>query len=153
MRKIFYFFRNIPQQLQPLQMGSRRTVVADYGFDSFNTNSELISWKSKKIEYVTYKDSILSSKRVVMQRSAYEEEKVLELDKQLSLLEQSQSVMNKEISEMKEDVRAMNNKLDTIVEKLSDKFASKRVESAMKWLITAICWGVVTAVLALVINK
>lgn len=120
---------------------------------SEKTNSELISWKSKKIEYVTYKDSILSSKRVVMQRSAYEEEKVLELDKQLSLLEQSQSVMNKEISEMKEDVRAMNNKLDTIVEKLSDKFASKRVESAMKWLITAICWGVVTAVLALVINK
>ena len=36
-----------------------------------------------------------------MPRSAYEEEKVLELDKQLSLLEQSQSVMNKEISEMK----------------------------------------------------
>ena len=120
---------------------------------SEKTNSELISWKSKKIEYVTYKDSILSSKKVVMPRSAYEEEKVLELDKQLSLLEQSQSVMNKEISEMKEDVRAMNNKLDTIVEKLSDKFASKRVESAMKWLITAICWGVVTAVLALVINK
>lgn len=112
-----------------------------------------MSWKSKKFEYVTYKDSILSSKRVFMQRNAYEEEKVLELDKQLSLLEQSQSIMNKEISEIKDDVKSMNQKLDSITEKLSDKFASKRVESAMKWLITAICWWVITAVLALVINK
>lgn len=81
------------------------------------------------------------------------DEKVIELDKKLSLVEQSQNQMQKEITEIKDDVKNIDKKLDNITDRLSDKYASKRVESAMKWLITAICWWVVTAVLALVLNK
>lgn len=80
-------------------------------------------------------------------------EKIIELDKQLSLFEQQQIIMKEELTEIKDSVKAMDRKLDTITEKLADKYASKWVESAMKWLITAICWWVVTAVLALVLNK
>ena len=112
-----------------------------------------MSWKNKKIEYGSSKDSILSSKESVMPKNGYDEREVLELDKQLSLLKQSQSIMNQEISEIKEDVRNIDKKLDAIVERLSDKFAAKRVESAMKRMITAVCWWVLTAVLALVLDK
>ena len=69
----------------------------------------------------------------------YNEEKVNELDKKLSLVEQSQSIMSKEVTEIKEDVKTIDKKLDAIVESLSDKFAAKRVETAMKRLITAVC--------------
>ena len=96
---------------------------------------------------------VLFNKDSIMPKGTPNNEKIIELDKQLSLFEQQQIIMKEELTEIKDNVKAIDRKLDNITDKLADKYASKRVESAMKWLITAICWWVVTAVLALVLNK
>ena len=82
---------------------------------------------------------VLSSNKDTMTYPEGSEEKVIELDKKLSLVEQSQNQMQREITEIKDDVKAIDKKLDNITDKLSDKYASKRVESAMKRLIGAVC--------------
>ena len=83
---------------------------------------------------------VLSDKDSIMPKTGpTNNEKLIELDKQLSLFEQQQIIMKEELTEIKDNVKAIDKKLDTITEKLADKYASKRVESAMKWLITAIC--------------
>lgn len=132
-------------------MGKR--VVDTYNYQTDNTNSNLISWNITKFDYSTNTGTLFSKDNIMPHTEGYNEEKVIELDKKLSLVEQSQNQMSKEVTEIKEDVKSINVKLDSITEKLSDKFAAKRVETAMKWLITAVCWWVLTAVLALVLNK
>lgn len=132
-------------------MGKR--VVDTYDYQTENTNSKLFSWNVQNFRYSTNTDTLFSKDNIMTHPVGYNEEKVIELDKKLSLVEQSQNIMSKEVSEIKEDVKAIDKKLDAIVERLSDKFAAKRVETAMKRLITAVCGWVVTAVLALVINK
>ena len=82
---------------------------------------------------------VLVDKDRKMPKSPTNNEKIIELDKQLSLFEQQQIIMKEELTEIKDNVKAMDKKLDMITEKLADKYASKRVESAMKRLITAIC--------------
>lgn len=112
-----------------------------------------MSWNILNSKYTAIMKKVdLNSKDINMPNAGYDKEKMFELEKELSLVKQSQSIMQRELSEIKEDVKNIDKKLDTIVDKLSDKFASKRVESAMKWLITAICWWVVTAVLAIVLK-
>lgn len=110
-----------------------------------------MSWNILNSKYTAIMKKVdLVSKDISMPSADQDKEKMFELEKELSLVKQSQSIMQKELSEIKEDVKSIDKKLDSIVDKLSDKFASKRVESAMKWLITATCWWVVAAVLALV---
>lgn len=128
------------------------TPVVNPSFKAKNTNSKLISWNAKKFDYSTKKDTLFSNDNIMSHIEGYNEEKVIELDKKLSLVEQSQSIMNKEITEIKEDLKSINTKLDSITEKLSDKFAAKWVETAMRRVITAVCWWVLTGVLALVLK-
>ena len=46
----------------------------------------------------------------------------------------------------------MENKLTSMIEKMEDKFAPKRTEKALIWVITAICSGVVAGVLKVAIK-
>lgn len=68
-----------------------------------------------------------------------------------------------EIKEIKGDMKLVDSKLDSMmermetkltsmIEKMEDKFAPKRTEKALIWVITAICSGVVGGVLKVVIK-
>ena len=68
-----------------------------------------------------------------------------------------------EIKEIKGDMKLVDSKLDSMmermetkltsmIEKMEDKFAPKRTEKALIWVITAICSGVVTWIVKLVIK-
>ena len=60
--------------------------------------------------------------------------------------------MRQEFKELKEDVKNFDNKLDLLIDKLEDKFASKRTEKALIRVITAMCGGVITWILKFVIK-
>ena len=68
-----------------------------------------------------------------------------------------------EIKEIKGDMKLVDSKLDSMmermepkltsmIEKMEDKFAPKRTEKALIWVITAICSGVVAGVLKVAIK-
>ena len=68
-----------------------------------------------------------------------------------------------EMKEIKGDVKIVDSKLDSMmermetkltsmIEKMEDKFAPKRTEKALIWVITAICSGVVAGVLKVAIK-
>ena len=68
-----------------------------------------------------------------------------------------------EIKEIKWDMKLVDSKLDSMmermetkltsmIEKMEDKFAPKRTEKALIWVITAICSGVVAGVLKVAIK-
>lgn len=68
-----------------------------------------------------------------------------------------------EIKEIKGDMKLVDSKLDSMmermetkltamIEKMEDKFAPKRTEKALIWVITAICSGVIAGVLKVAIK-
>ena len=68
-------------------------------------------------------------------------------------LEISQKQMVQDISEIKTEVKAINAKFDVMIDKMEKKFASKRVEWIVKWLIGLILVTVFGALLAQIIIK
>lgn len=74
-------------------------------------------------------------------------QRLVEIEKAVVLSVQDRQLMRLEFKELKEDVKNFDNKLDLLIDKLEDKFASKRTEKALIWVITAICSGVVAGVL------
>ena len=74
-------------------------------------------------------------------------QRLVEIEKAVVLSVQDRQLMRQEFKELKEDVKNFDNKLDLLIDKLEAKFASKRTEKALIWVITAICSGVVAGVL------
>ena len=71
-------------------------------------------------------------------------QRLVEIEKAIVLSAQDRQFMRQEFKELKEDVKNFDNKLDLLIDKLEDKFASKRTEKALIRVITAMCGGVVT---------
>lgn len=71
-------------------------------------------------------------------------QRLVEIEKAVVLSVQDRQLMRQEFKELKEDVKNFDNKLDLLIDKLEDKFASKRTEKALIRVITAMCGGVVT---------
>lgn len=67
-------------------------------------------------------------------------------------LDLSMKYMKEKVDNIESDVKGINEKLDGMIEKMENHFASKRVEKAVSWLIVALCWGFVTALIKLVIR-
>lgn len=56
-------------------------------------------------------------------------------------LEINQRIMAENISEIKKEVKEINEKFDVMIEKMEKKFAAKWVEWVIKWLVWIIlCW-------------
>ena len=79
-------------------------------------------------------------------------QRLVEIEKAIVLSAQDRQFMRQEFKELKEDVKNFDNKLDLLIDKLEDKFASKRTEKALIRVITAMCGGVVTWIVKLVIK-
>lgn len=79
-------------------------------------------------------------------------QRLVEIEKAVVLSVQDRQLMRQEFKELKEDVKNFDNKLDLLIDKLEDKFASKRTEKALIRVITAMCGGVVTWIVKLVIK-
>lgn len=79
-------------------------------------------------------------------------QRLVEIEKAVVLSVQDRQLMRQEFKELKEDVKNFDNKLDLLIDKLEDKFASKRTEKALIRVITAMCGGVVTWIVNLVIK-
>lgn len=71
----------------------------------------------------------------------------------LLALEINHTQMVKDVQEIKQDVKDINTKMDSLIEKLEWKFASKWVERVMKWLVWLVLLTVFGAVVAQVIAK
>lgn len=84
--------------------------------------------------------------------TAKDSQKLVEIEKAIVLSVQDRQLMRQEFKELKDDVKNFDNKLDLLIEKLENKFAPKRTEKALIWVITAICSGVVAGVLKFVIK-
>lgn len=79
-------------------------------------------------------------------------QRLIEIEKSIVLSAQDRQFMRQEFKELKEDVKNFDNKLDLLIDKLEDKFASKRTEKALIRVITAMCGGVITWILKFVIK-
>lgn len=79
-------------------------------------------------------------------------QRLVEIEKAIVLSEQDRQFMRQEFKELKEDVKNFDNKLDLLIDKLENKFAPKRTEKALIRVITAMCGGVVTWIVKLVIK-
>ena len=58
-------------------------------------------------------------------------------------LEINSKNMAQDISDIKKDVKTINDKFDVLLDKLDKKYSAKRVEIAMKGFIALICIAVV----------
>lgn len=79
-------------------------------------------------------------------------QRLIEIEKSIVLSAQDRQFMRQEFKELKEDVKNFDNKLDLLIDKLENKFAPKRTEKALIRVITAMCGGVVTWIVKLVIK-
>lgn len=79
-------------------------------------------------------------------------QRLVEIEKAVVLSIQDRQLMRQEFKALKEDVKNFDNKLDLLIDKLEDKFAPKRTEKALIWVITAICGGVIAGVLKVVMK-
>lgn len=91
--------------------------------------------------------------------TAKDNQRLVEIEKAIVLSVQERQQMKEEVKEikgeMKEikgDVKGFDAKLDALLDKMENKFAPKRTEKALIWVITAICGGVVTWIVKLVIK-
>ena len=57
------------------------------------------------------------------------------------------------ISEIKAEVKEINNKFDIMLEKLESKFAAKWTETAIKWFIVLVMTIVLSAIIYEVVKK
>lgn len=80
-------------------------------------------------------------------------DRISALEKDIALSIQDRKQMRDDIHDIKESVKAFDEKLDTLMDKIENKFASKRTETAMKWLITIVMWAVVMWLMWLIITK
>lgn len=79
-------------------------------------------------------------------------QRLIEIEKSIVLSAQDRQFMRQEFKELKEDVKNFDNKLDLLIDKLENKFAPKRTEKALIRVITAMCGGVITWIVKLVIK-
>lgn len=67
-------------------------------------------------------------------------------------LEINQCQMSEDIKEIKVEVKELNTKFDMIIEKMEKRFASKRTEWVVKWIIWIILVTVFGSILSTIIK-
>ena len=86
-----------------------------------------------------------------MSNPCIQADKMAEIKERVSLTNNDIAYMKQEISEIKTNQKETNDKIDKLINRLDTKFASKRVEWVVKWLVWVILLGVSWAILKLVI--
>lgn len=61
--------------------------------------------------------------------------------------------MNNNIKEIKESIKEINLKFDSLIETNDKKYASKWVESMLVFVWMAVWWTIITAIMYLIIEK
>lgn len=61
--------------------------------------------------------------------------------------------MNNNIKEIKESIKEINLKFDSLIETNDKKYASKWVESILVFVWMAVWWTIITAIMYLIIEK
>lgn len=74
-------------------------------------------------------------------------------EKEILNLEFNQTQMAKDIAEIKDSVKDLNNKFDDVLEKLDQKYAGKWVEISIKRAVWIIMWIVISSIVYQVIIK
>lgn len=80
-------------------------------------------------------------------------DRLSDIEKDIALSLQDRRQMRDDIHEIKESVRAFDEKLDIYMEKLDKKYAPVRVEVAMKRIITIVMSAVVMWLMWLIIVR
>lgn len=80
-------------------------------------------------------------------------EKMHQIEQNVALTNKDISYMKNQIGDIKHSQEEMIEKMDHIIERFESKFASKRVERVVKWMIGIILITVFTAMLSIVIIK
>lgn len=69
----------------------------------------------------------------MVQHKCIQEGNIALVKESVALTNKDISYMKEEISDIKKNQESMNLKIDTLIDKLENKFAAKRTEIAVKW--------------------